>query len=110
MFEKDISVAAVEEMLSEAQGYQVKENIIPKEAAILYTVMYWEAPEEVVIHFLDRLAPDYMLAWGFIRNLSRSAKYSIGFWGRLVKHCGKLSLPWKALIECFRPDLIGLFS
>ena len=110
MFEKAISVAAVQEMLSEVQGYQVKEIIIPKEAAILYTVMYWEAPEEVVLHFLDQLTPDCKLDSRFIRHLSQSTKYSIELWGRLAKRCQKLSVPWKTLIGVFRPDLIGLFS
>ena len=90
MFEKGISVAAVEEMLSEVQGYQVKGNIVSKKAAIFYTVMYWEAPEEVVIHFLDQLTTDCNLSLTSIYELSRSTKYSIALWGQLVK-CGGLS-------------------
>ena len=110
MFEKNISVAAVEEMLSKVQGYQLKGDIIPKKVAILYTAMYWKAPEEVVIHFSDRLTPDCMLDHTFIRQLSRWTKYSIRLWGRLVK-CGGLSTDdLKENFQDYRPDLLSLFD
>lgn len=110
MFEKSISVAAAEKMLSEMQGYQIKENSISREAAIFYVVMYWEAPEEVVIHFLGQLTPNCKLDTKFVCDLSRSTKYSIEFWGQLVK-CGGLSADnLKAHFECYRPDLLSLFN
>ena len=110
MFEKDISVSAVEEILSEIQCYRVEDNIIPKEVATFYTVIYWEASEEVLIHFLDRLSLDCKLDWFFISELSRSTNYSIGLWGRLVK-CGRLVTNYlKSYFESYRPNLLSLFD
>ena len=110
MFEKDISVAAVQEILSSVQAYQVQENTIPKEAAILYTVMYWEAPEEVIIHFLDQLPPDCKFNPGSICRLSQSTKYSIQLWERFVKCGGLWKDDLKSYFEYYRPNLVSLFG
>ena len=110
MFEKNISVGAVEKILSEIQGYRVEDGIIPKEVAIFYTAIYWEAPEEVVIHFLDRLSLDCKLDWFFIGELSRSTKYSISLWGRLVECGGLVTNYLKSYFESYRPDLLSLFD
>ena len=110
MFEKDISVAAVEEMLREVQSYQLQGKIIPREVVIFYTVVYWEAPEKVVSHFLDQLPPDYMLDHTFICELSRSINYSSGLWGRLGKRGGMVKDVLKRHFGYYRPDLVSLFD
>ena len=108
MFEKDISVAAVEKMLSEEQDYQLGRYAQYKKIVSFYTVMYWEAPEEVVIHFLGQLPPNCKHTLDFILRLSRSTKYSIELWGRLVKWRGMVTDDSKAYFKFYRPDLLSL--
>lgn len=110
MFEEDISVDAVQAMLGEVRGYDTMRNRIPTEVALLYIVMFWEAPEKVIAYFLDQLAPNCRLELSAIWPLIWSTKYSFGLWKRLFKHCGNLLAPLKPQIASYRPDLLCLFN
>lgn len=106
----DISVEAVEEILSNVHAYQGSAAMIPREVVNLYTVMFWEAPEKVIVHFIDQLAVDCRLDFEIVHDFSFSTKYSIGLWRRLVKHSQAMKGYWSIRLEFFRPDLLGLFK
>lgn len=106
VFEKDISIDAVKGllgMLDEVYGPGVE---VTKEAHILYTVMFWEAPENVIEHFLDMVPEGCMLEQEALELLLRSTKYSAQFWKKLIERFGAVDSSLREEIATFRPDLV----
>lgn len=112
MFDEHIPIDDIDEMLSKVQEQELQtlEEMIPREAALLYTVIFWEAPEKVIIHYLDQVASDYSLEFTIVWELKWSTKYSHQLWKRLAKHCGKVGYARRREVQLFRPDLLSLFN
>lgn len=84
-YEQDISVPNVQEILCMLAGFQDRDgNEISREVHVLYMVMFWEAPEEVIDHFLDLVPHDLKLDDELIWGLLLVTKYSVGFCGKLA--------------------------
>lgn len=79
IFEENIYVDAMEEMMSEVQAYKTLGGVGSRETAILSIVIPWEASEKVIIHFLNQLAPYRRLDFLIIWQLGWLTKYSIAF-------------------------------
>lgn len=105
VFEPEISIEDARRMLSMLDGFDGYGDQISKEAHAAYTVMFWEAPEGILEHFLGKAPHDLKLdcvcSWGMLH----SKKYSRGFWTRLVERCGSAGSLLPELIAQFRPDL-----
>ena len=59
---------------------------------MLYTVMFWEAPEKVIDHFLEQVPRDFEVDCEFVWRLLLLTKYSIDFYKRLIRRCEGLSM------------------
>lgn len=104
LFEENMSVHDAEEILSEVQAYQGADGrMVSREAALLYMAIFWEAPENVVRHFLSKVDPEYRLDFMHAWGLYHLTKYSPELWKGLFKHMD-LSRGMHA-IQSRRPDL-----
>lgn len=109
LFEQGMTVDA-ERVLWMLDGFQWYSEIISKEARILYTAMFWEASEEIIIHFLDLMPSDYLLKRKPVMRLLRLTKYSSEFCKMLIRRTRITTrVLWKATLE-FRPDLAAEFD
>lgn len=93
-------------MLGMLNGFQGNATGSPKEAHALYTVVFWEATEEIIEHFLDQDGSDCEISQQVFLKLLRSAKYSTGFWRRLLQRFESLDDSTRKEVEKFRPDLM----
>lgn len=117
VLESDISITEVEEMLSELDGFQTShqkyvngtiqtvETSFSKETHIFYTVMFWEAPEQIIDHFIDQV-PDHveldcLPVW---RSLLLT-KYSEALCKKLFRRCAKQNIGWQSKLQQLRPSL-----
>lgn len=105
LFEQHASLDAVQGMVDGLRGNQWPRSSISREAHVLYTVMFWEAAEEVIGHLLDLVPSACKLRWKPVFTLLLLTKYSAGLCTKLVRRLEKLH-PYKQreLIK-FRPDL-----
>lgn len=103
-FEQGFSVD-VERVLLMLDSFQWYDERISREARVLYTAMFWEASEKIILHFLDLLPIDYMLKRKPVVRLLRLTKYSDEFCKLLIRRTriGTSGI-WKAALE-FRPKL-----
>lgn len=76
MFGHDIPIGHIEEMLDMLTGFELQGICVPKEAHVLYTGMFWEAPEEVIWNLLGQLLDDYMLDFERVLDFVLLPKYS----------------------------------
>lgn len=86
MFEENMSVHDAEEILSEVQAYQGVNGMVSREAASLYMAIFWEAPENVILHFLSKVDPDYKLDFMHAWGVYHLKKYSPELWKGLFEH------------------------
>lgn len=107
MFEQNIPIDSVRKMLGVLAEHEIFREQATGSASTLYTLMFWEAPENAIKHFLDLLPSDYMLDVYSVRVLLLSTKYSSGLCHKLIQ-CLPPMLP-ADLVEFleYRPDLIG---
>lgn len=104
VFEQDISVDSVLEMLGQLDGFD-SGGKFPKEVRILYTVLFWEAPERVIDYFLNLLPAGFVLDYALIFNLLLVTKYSSKLCGKLIARLETVGgISWSQIKE-FRPDL-----
>lgn len=112
VFEQDISVDSVEEMFGQLNGPRDGWRL-SKDARIFYAVLFWEAPERVIDHFLSLLPSDLKLEYALVFSLLLVEKYSSGLCGKLITRLeavGGISLNQ---INEYRPDLaqeLGLLN
>lgn len=104
-FEQDASFDCVEKMLDILAGYQGYGDRISREAHIFYTVLFWEAPEKVVAHFLGRVPLECKLVYKPDWGLLQVAKYSARLWRMLIRRFGFRNDLTPVEIEKVRPDL-----
>lgn len=106
VLKREMSVEDAERMLSTlGESHEGREDFL-KEAHALYTALFWEAPETVLIYLLDQVSEDFAVEQKSIWNLLRLTKDSNGVWKRLIGQCGKLHYYWQTGIQEFRPDLV----
>lgn len=106
VFEQDMAVDTVQVMLSMLDGFECGRHDVPKEVHALYTLMFWEASEKTIGHFIDQMPRDWRLDLGLVRSLLRSTKYSRGFSRRLIQCLGGTSPDELGSLLEFRPDLL----
>lgn len=91
VFKQDILPENVQRMLVMLDGFWDAEGgeAIPREAHWLYTVMFWEASEQVISYFLAQVPGDYRLGLGFkyAENMMRLGKYSSELLKALTRRC-----------------------
>lgn len=110
VYEPDISVDTVQRMLDMPKGFQMSEEAFSAEAHVLYTVLFWEAPERVIEYFLALVPRDYKLKGEFVWRLLLSTKYSSVFCRKLIARLDpEEGTRWDHMEE-FRPDLFKELS
>lgn len=105
VFEPDISVSDVSSMFDEFYGSESCLARTSKEAYVLYAVMFWEAPERVIMHFLDLVPQGFKLEFGPIWRLLLLAKYSTELCVRLVQRLKPQSSSRRRKLLKFKPYL-----
>lgn len=105
VLEQDISVDTVHGMLGMLEGFQGNGFGVSKEAHALYTVMFWEAPENVINHFLHQVPNDFKLESESVWGVLVLKKYSSEFCARMIHRLGPINGFGRTEIEQFRPDL-----
>lgn len=108
MFEQNVSIAAVDKILDMLAQHKIfGTKITDKERAYaLYLLMFWEAPESVVDHFLDQIPGTYKFDQEKLEPLVQSAKYSNQFWIKLMGRLGKMKSDLRNELCEFRPELL----
>lgn len=104
-FDRSASVEEFEEMLAMLNGFQRFGLQVSREAHVLHTVMFWEAPEGVIAHFLDQVGNDYEIEHELVWGLLRLKRYSGEFCKRLVRRCATANPGRRAELQEFRPEL-----
>lgn len=105
VFERDISVKHVERaliMTGQSLGYGG--GSVDK-VQLLSIVIFWEAPEHVIAHFLSQVPDNYQLAQGVVSRLLLLKKYPIEFCRRLIRRCKKMDACCQQRLRRLRPDL-----
>ena len=113
VYEQDISIDNVQKMLSTLNGFQEGEKRSPQEVHVLYTVIFWEASEKVISHFLKQVPNGFKLNYHRVLKLLLVTKYSRGLCIRLLQRCGRMNPYWQDKLQDFRPDLaweLGLLN
>lgn len=107
VFEPDMSIGTVQEMLSGMSVCHAGSKVVSRQAMRLYTAIFWGAPERIVGHFFDQISGDYDLEPQFVRILVSSPKYSSEFCRKLV--LGSETMRSRQLHELkqIRPDLVS---
>lgn len=105
LLEQDISLATVWEMLRVLQGYKMDDEYVRKEVHVLYTVIFWEALEGIIDHFLDRILSDCELDYRLALGLLRMTKYSSEFLEKLLQRCGMMPIFIKEELGKFRSEM-----
>lgn len=107
MFDPDLSVKEVRGMLDMfVWSPSYPENGVSTKVLVLYAVAFWEAPEQVIEHFLDLVPSDCKLDNEIAWSLLRLPKYSRRFCQKLIQRFA-LSKGWMwELIAKLRPDLV----
>lgn len=104
-YDRNVSVAHVQEMLQSLGGFWRLSQHVPKEAHDLYTVMFWKAPERIISHYLDLLPIGYQLKHPQAWELLRQREYSYGLCSKLLSHIEHVDAQaWKQIGK-LRPDL-----
>lgn len=106
VFERDISVENVEKMLGVLTGFQENGKAVSREVHVLYTLVFWEAPEPVIDHFIGLIPDDFRLNCALVWRLLFSTTRSNGLCRKLIRHMGLLGYSRRARLLKFRPDLI----
>lgn len=111
MFEQDVSIAAVDKILVVLAQHRVFGAKITDKARAhgLYLLMFWEAPESIVDHFLDQIPSTYKFDPDKLGPLLRSAKYSNEFWMKLMGRLGRMKYALRDELCEFRPELLAEF-
>lgn len=107
LYEQSISIADVTEMLSMLDGFECNGKKVSQELHVLYTVMFWEAAENVMAHFLDQVPETCRLDCDFIWGLLLTRKYSKEFCEKLLWHVREAGSYWDKMVREYRPDLAG---
>ena len=97
-------------MLSTLNGFQEDEERFSKEVHVLYTVIFWEAPEKVIDHFLDQVPNGFKLNYYRVLKLLLVTKYSNRLCIKLLQRCGGISSIWQDKLRQFRPDVAKKLS
>lgn len=105
VFEQSISIDNVQRMLGILEGFQGNGVKVSKEAHALYTVMFWEAPETVISHFLDQVPNDFKLDHKSAWEVLVLTEYSDEFCARLIHCLEPIDSFGRGQIRQFRPDL-----
>lgn len=106
----NVTIKRVRGMFGMLNGFQGSATRFPKEAHVLYTVVFWQAPEEIIEHFLDQVPSDCKISQQVFLKLLRSVKYSTEFWRRLFWRFVPLDDSMRKEVEKFRPDLMQELS
>lgn len=106
LLEQDISIEDAQRMLGALCGFQGYGADISKELHILYTVIFWEAPERVIDHFLGQVPGECKLNCRVVVRLLMMAKYSSELCRKLIRCCGQMEPDMEAKLKLFRPDLV----
>lgn len=105
LLDSHISVVEVQKTLCMLNGFQMFGQRFPTEVHVLYTVMFWEAPEDVIDHFLGLVPTGFKLDEFLVRELLRLTKYSKLFCLKLIQHCERTDLFAWQRVQKLGPDL-----
>lgn len=92
-------------MLSMLHGFKWQKSMVSREAHVLYTVMFWEAPGEVIDYFLDQLPGACMLEFELVLELLLLPKYSVKLCQKLLRRLTLERSRSLTELAMFRPDL-----
>lgn len=102
---RDITIDAVQRMFSTLEEIHHPEGIVSKDRRALYTAMFWEAPENIIEHFLDRITGDCTTDQEVVGDFLEALKYSPELWQKLITRFKLMeSIVWER-IKTIRPDL-----
>lgn len=108
--EQDASADSIQRMLDVHDGFQMSKVKISKETSMLYTVMFWEASESIISHFLNMVPEEFELDDFLVRGLLRLPKYSRGLCARLIQRSEVFDpSDWYTICK-LRPDLLKEFN
>lgn len=104
--EGDFTADAVKRMLGTLGEIRHPQGIVSIDRRVLYTVMFWEAPEKIIEHFLDQITGDCVMDQEVVENFLEVLKYSPEFWRKIVNRFKLMESPiWKR-IKTIRPDVV----
>lgn len=110
MSQRNISVSDAEEMLGMLDGFEAAGKKISREFLVLCTVMYWEAPENIIAHFLDLMPHNYEVGYEYVWEIIQSTEYSSALCQKFLQRCDSVDAYWQAEFEALRPDLVWPWS
>lgn len=103
----DLSLENVAELLNDANGYYHDSKQISREVHVVHTLMFWEAVETVLSHFISQIPQGEFVDFKIFKTILRSTKYADDFVvksSQLCEHFGDQEI---VFIKEFRPDLAG---
>lgn len=106
LLEQEISIEDAQRMLGALCGFRGYGADISKELHILYTVIFWEAPERVIDHFLGQVPGECRLNSKAVVRLLLLTKYSRELCRKLIRCCEQMEPDMVAKLELLRPDLV----
>lgn len=104
----EISIEDAQGMLGMLTKLVCQKKMIPKEAHVLYVLMFWGAPEHVVEHFFDLVPSGFQLEHRFVQRYLLKKMCSKELAVKLLQRTA--SIPGYALTELqlYWPDLGGM--
>lgn len=102
---EDISIEEATAKLEALLKMQPMDRQMMDIVRFAHTVIFWEAPENVVEHFLDKIFPDYMIKDDVVLQLLRAKKYSIKFGRKIVRGLRNVGSGLRRDILKIRPDM-----
>lgn len=105
LFGQALSVNNVTRMLGMLKGFKSYGYTVTEREHVLYTAMFWEAPEEIVDGLLSRFPGYSELDFEVVWSLLRLARYTRAFCQKLVWRCGPLAEDERTAVLEARPDL-----
>lgn len=106
MFGLDYSLKGALTMLSAVKGYRFNGKRVSAPIHILHTLIFWEAREEILAEYLERIPSEALIDFSAFYELMCSTKYSTGFILGNIRRCGAISSKYDDVIKEFRPDVV----
>lgn len=108
---QNLSVSNAEEMLSGIRGYDSHRRPISRELQVVQLLIFWEAPETVVAHYIAQLPRRQLIAYEIYEVAVLSKKYSDEFISSCFKRFeGPRFERDVSLVNMYRPGLARKFS
>lgn len=101
----DLSFEDVAELLNDAGGYYHDSMQISCEVHVVHTLMFWEAAEAVLSHFIAQIPQGEFIEFEVFKTILLSTKYANDFVVKSSQLCKPFESQDIIFIKKFRPDL-----